>query len=420
MKFPHGILARTRVALRPAILIAILSILGAAGQDAVSAADWKILFTTQGKTAQINVDGSGLEYFDFDVPNQVTWQPAAISRDGRRIIFLSMEPRADGKGKPFDQYYTQTVTHIWSYDEATDELTELCTKDRMAPFVTPALLLGEDRLIVQVVRDNVGQLFSVRSDGADAREVTSAGEGLPYGLSLSPAGDRLAFHLASPSGYQVWTSDVEGKNRKLVAADPAHLYFGTSWSPDGAEVLFVDCDYQRDPGHDWADVCVGRAGGESHRVLTSGQAMWFAATYGNPETRGGGSNLPAWTRDGKILYPRRKPDSKVAWEYQPNRPDVDHFNRDFKPEAARGGTEIWRLDPRNGSSEALTRNDSGVWDFRASESPDGKWIAFCRAATGDAPALWVMEADGTNPRQLTRGWQDLGADHPKWIEAAQR
>lgn len=378
---------------------------------------WKLLFTSQGRTAQINVDGSGLEYFDFDVPNQVTWQPVAISPDGGRIIFLSMELRADGAGRPFDQYYTQTRTHIWSHDVATSQLTELCTEDRQAPFVTPALLLGGDRLIVQVVRDNVGQLVNVRLDGSDAREVTSAGEGLPYGLSLNPAGDRLAFHLASPSGYQVWTSDLAGKNRTLVAADPAHLYFGTSWSPDGADVLFVDCHYQGDPGHDWADVCVGSAAGGDHRVLTSGQAMWFAATYGSPETRGGGSNLPTWTRDGKILFPRRKPDSKVAWEYQPDRPDVDHFNRDFKPETARGGTEVWRLDPRDGSSAALTHNEPGVWDFRAVESPDGKWIAFCRSATGEPPALWVMGADGTNPRQLTRGWQDRGADHPRWLWA---
>jgi TolB protein len=145
--------------------------------------------------------------------------------------------------------------------------------------------------------------------------------------------------------------------------------------------------------------------------------MWFAATYGNPETRGGGSNLPAWTHDGKILFPRRHPDSKVAWEYQPNRPDTDHFNRDFKPDLARGGTEICRLDPSDGSCEPLTRNDPGTWDFRAVESPDGQWIAFCRAATGEPPALWVMQSNGTNPRQLTHGHQNQGADHPAWLAA---
>ena len=379
-----------------------------------------LLFTSQGKSARINLDGSGLQYFTFAVPNQATWQPGPIFPDGKRLIFLSMEPRRDGPGKPFDEYYAQTPTHLWVHDLATGGLREICTKERRAVFATPALLLDEDRLLIQVVRDKVGQIYSVRLDGSDAREFTRAGEGLPYGLSLSPDKQRVAFHLASPTGYQVWTSDVNGEQRQLIVADPEHLYFGTSWSPDSQWVLYVDCHYREDPGHDWADVCVGKADGSEHRVLTTGQAMWFAATYGNRETRGGGSNLPAWTHEGKILFPRRHPHSKVAWQYQPNRPDVDHFNRDYKPELARGGTEIRRLDPRDGSYESLTRNEPGVWDFRAIESPDGRWIAFCRAAIGHAPALWIMESDGSHPCQLTRGWRDRGADHPRWLSQTRK
>jgi Tol biopolymer transport system component len=326
-----------------------------------------------------------------------------------------MEPRRDVDGKSFDEYYTQTPTHLWIYDFATGDLREICTEDRLAVFVTPALLLDDERMFIQVVRNNVGQIFNVRLDGSDAREFTQADDGFPYGLSLSPDKKRIAFHLASPTGYQIWTSLVDGTNRQLIAADPNHLYFGTSWSPDGKSILFVDCHYQEDPGHDWADICLGYPNGTKHRIVTSGQAMWFAATYGNPETRGGGSNLPVWTHDGKILFPRRHPDSKVAWEYQPQRPDKDHFNRDYKPELARGATEICRLNPLDGSIEVLTHNKPGVWDFRAVESPDGKWIAFCRAAVGEGPELWVMKSDGSEPRQLTRGWKNLGADHPRWI-----
>ena len=74
-------------------------------------------------------------------------------------------------------------------------------------------------MLVQVVReDKTAQTYSVNLDGTDAREVTRAGEGMPYGLSLSPDGRRLAFHLAGRSGYQIWTSDLDGGNRVLVAA----------------------------------------------------------------------------------------------------------------------------------------------------------------------------------------------------------
>jgi len=328
---------------------------------------------------------------------------------------LSMEPRRDGPGKSFEEYYTQTPTHLWIHDLQADTLVEICQRDRIAPFTTPALLLGDDRILVQVVRDHVGQIFSMKLDGTDALPFTQAGEGLPYGLSLSPDHQRVAYHLASPQGYQIWTCNRDGKQRIKVAGDPDHLYFGTSWSPDGRSILFVDCHYRDDPGHDWADICVGSADKTEHRVLTEGQAMWFAASYGSPETRGSGSNLPAWTHDGKILFPRRLPDSKVAWEYQAGRPDTDHFNRDYKPELARGGTEICRLDPSSGTLEVLTHSDPPVWDFRASESPDGKQMVFCRAAVGEAPAIWVAAANGQHPRKITQGVQTRGADHPRWL-----
>jgi hypothetical protein len=125
--------------------------------------------------------------------------------------------------------------------------------------------------------------------------------------------------------------------------------------------------------------------------------------------------MPVWTRDGEILFSRRLPGARVAWQYQPNRPDTDHFNRDWKPELARGGTEICRLNPKNGSVRRLTESDPPVWDFRASESSEGKLVAFCRCAVGETPALWVMTSMGGKEWMLTRGLNGSGADQPRWL-----
>ena len=375
----------------------------------------RFFFTSQGKTAVMNADGTGLRYFDFHQPEQVTWQPGPFLSDGRRVVFLSMEARRDGPGRPFEEYYTQTPTHLWLYDLDRESLTEIATKDRLAVFYTPALLLSDERILVQVVRNKVGQIFSMNLDGSDARAFTRPSEGMPYGLSLSSDQRRVAFHLATPQGYQIWTSDADGANRVRVAAHPDHLYFGTSWSPDGQWILYQDCHFKTDPGHDWSDICIGRADGSEHRVLTNGRPQWFGATYGPRANGGGGSNMPAWTRDGGILFSQKLPGAKVPWEYQSNRPDTDHFNRDFKPESARGGTEICRLNPRSGSVTRLTQSAPPVWDFRASESSDGRQIIFCRAATGGVAGIWVMDADGRHPRLLTRGLEAKGADHPRWL-----
>ena len=375
----------------------------------------RLFFTTQGRTALINADGTGLRYFDFKVRDQVTWQPGPFLSDGQRVIFLSMEARRDGPGRPFAEYYHKTPTHLWLYDLDRDTLTEIAKSDRLAVFYTPALLVSDDRLLVQVVRDQGGQIFNMNLDGSDAREFTHLGEGLPYGLSLSPNGQRVAYHLASPKGYQIWTSNTDGAERVLVVANPEHLYFGPTWSPDGQWLLFQDCHFKDDPGHDWCDLCLARLDGSDFRLLTEGQAMWFAATYGDAQNRGGGSNIASWTRDGQILFPRRLPGTKVAWEFQPQRPDTDHFNRDFKPEQARGGVEICRLNPRDRSVERLTQRTPPAWDFRASESPDGRWVVFCRTETGGSPRIWVMDANGRHQRLLTRGFEDKGADHPRWL-----
>src|SRR5262249_2538922 len=105
------------------------------------------------------------------------------------------------------------------------------------------------------------------------------------------------------------------------------------------------------------------------------------------------------------------------WEFQAGRPDVDHFNRDYRPDLARGGTEICRLDPASGKLVSLTSAEPGRWDFRAVESPDGTQVAFCRARTGESPGLWVMGARGDSPCLLTRGHENRGADHPRWLPA---
>ena len=377
----------------------------------------RLVFTSQGKTAMMNADGSDLRYFEFDLPDQVTWQACGFFANGR-ILFLSMEARRDGPGRPFEEYYHLTPTHIWIYDLEQNSLEEIATCQRLAVFMTPQLLLDDERMLVQIIRDKVAQTYSMNLDGTDARQVTRAGEGMPYGLSVSPDGRRLAFHLASPSGYQIWTSDVDGGNRTLVAAHDDYLYFGPNWSPDGEWLVYQGCLYRQDPGYDWSDLCLGRPDGSELRMLTSEQALWFGATYGSPKNRGGGSNMPVWTRDGTILASLRLPGSKVAWEFQPQRPDTDHFNRDFKPDLACGGTEICRIDPQDGSTVRLTRSAPPIWDFRQSESPDGRQLLFCRAETGAAPAIWVADADGKNQRMLTKGLDERGADHPRWIPQA--
>jgi hypothetical protein len=374
----------------------------------------RLFFTSAGRTCLIDARGRGFRELEVSAPGQVTWQPTGFLEDGR-VLLLSLEARRDGPGRPFDEYYHQTPTHVWAYDLDRNHLEELATRDRMAPFYAPQLVLRDGRLLMQVIRTRPGQTFNMRLDGSDARECTGPDEGLPYGHSLSPDGRRVAFHLASRDGYQIWTSDTLGGDRVKVAARPGHLFFGPGWSPDGQWLAFQDCHAPADPGHDWSDLCVCRPDGRDFRALTEGQALWFAATYGTATHRSGGSNVPAWTQDGHLLASVRLPGSRVPWEYQAGRPDTDHFNRDFKPDQARGGTAIARIDPRTGATTFLTPRVEGVWDFRGTESPGGDLVAFCRAVTGGVPHLRVVASRGGASWKVHDGIGPGGLDHPRWL-----
>ena len=397
---------------------------------------------TDGRLARMNSDGSGFRILDFAKPNQAGWGPycffeaqrarrglpmgkrtrlssraeapscACSSEDGRRAVLLSIEYTPDWKTKTFQEFYPKSKTHIWIYDIGSGSLTEICRRDRLSNFYAPCLLLpGEDRIAVTAIIDGKSRLYSMDLDGGNARPITKPDE-FVYGVSLSPDGSRFAFH----ANYRITVTRIDGSERIEIAGEKGLLHFGTSWSPDNSWVLYQVCDPRTDPGHDWSDIWIGRPDGSENRPLTRGNAAWFGASYGSANNPGGGSNMPQWASDGRgILYPRRLPGSKVPWEFQPKRPDTDHYNRDFKPASARGGTQIVSIDPRTGKETALTPPEEGRWDFRPAWSPGSTEILFVRARNGENPELWIMDRHGRRPRFLTRGVAGQGVDHPRWL-----
>ena len=369
---------------------------GAAGADAVA-----------------DAAGAVIWYPNPDVPGMASWGWGPVFEDRRRVILSSYEPGKAWEGN--------VRVHLWIYDLDEDRLLEeIALKNRPAPFMgCTHILPGEDRLVMNPIIDGKQRIWTMDLDGSDPQEITGAGDGFVYCVQISPDGRRFAYHstmLADRDSYCIFVSDLGGGSRLEVAAAQGHLYFGPMWSPDGAWLIYQDCHYPDDPGHDWADLCLGSPDGRVNRKVTTGQRQWFATSYGNPETRGGGSNIAQWTPDGsRVTYTRAEPGSRTAWPYQAQRPDTDHFNRDYYPEEARGGTAICLLDPFTGEETEFIPYEPRVWNFRSAWSPDGSLFAFCRAEVGSPSGIWLVDADGGNARMLTDGHEHLGADHPVWV-----
>ena len=369
----------------------------------------RIIYNARGRIGIINETGTDERYIVPDVPDQIAWHRGPAFADGRRIILMSTEG---------ERTWEHNVrSHLWIHDFESGETTEIATNDPPAAYVPAcALLPGEKRIIVNPIFDHEQRVWTMNLDGTDQVPLTHEGEGFTYGVVLSPRSRHIAFHVTEPSGYHIVSMSIDGTGRTSVAKMAGHLLFGPTWSPDGEWLVFQDCVPANDPGHDRADLWIVKPDGSGLRRITEGQNHWFATSYGPPEARGSGSNVAKWSpTKNELIYTRMLPGSRTAWQFKTDRPDTDHFNRDYLPDEARGGTELCMLDPFAGTLHALTSPGEQVWDFRAEWSPDGTRIAFCRSKTGEPSGLWVMNADGTDQHLLTTGPDGTGVDHPLWL-----
>ena len=356
--------------------------------------DMIVYFTSNAqRVGAIRPDGSNERYPTFSLPPETPLRMGKVSKDGKTAEVLNLK----------DSKY-------WRYDFITKSIQPI----NLPTFVT---LPGGTRYLHT---DNIDNVFTVFITDADAgnREDIYSSAGFGYGLGFSPDGGKLAYQITGKPGhhpYEIWVLDLNTKKNQLIISDEKFIHFGPEWSKDGKWLLYQRCAYHEDPGHDRSDVCLSRSDGSEQRVLTTGQSHWFAAAFGTPEQHTSGSNRPVWSPDcGKIACALLLPGSRTAWPWAADRPDTDHFNRDYHPEQARGGTRLCVIDARTGKITAITDDKTPTWNFRPAWSPDGVHLAFVRADVGCLGELWIVDADGGNKRFLTHGYRGTGVDYPKW------
>jgi Tol biopolymer transport system component len=288
--------------------------------------------------------------------------------------------------------------------------------------------------------------------------------------SWSPDGRQIAFvrQLTDHAGRAYVTSPLGGAERKLsdldVHFDRIVAFGKLSWSPDGRYIAAGRSSTQK-PGASTGIYFIPTHSG-SPRLVTQAKAperdsdpsfspdgrrlayfscknpLWGACDVWTVDLDANfvPTAVPrrqtsmtthmdglTWTRDGRTLVfgavgPglfRHLWRVEVNGRLAPERLDVagagaQHpatvLSRDRLVFASsRVDSDIYRVDGSTSRPVAVSSSDDGYPVF----SPDGRFIAFCSARSGDAIDIWIAAADGSAPRQLTR---DMGPVQrtPSW------
>ena len=230
--------------------------------------------------------------------------------------------------------------------------------------------------------------------------------------AFSADGSRVTYSPGNSFGNSLLIADANGENAmQIFSTSPNGNSIGSvAWSPDGEALAIEIGGYFQRP-IETTQIAILDSDGSNLRVLTKGADS---------------SGFPGFSPDGKHLVYRVLGEKKGlrvlslgdgsstaltdGWDNFPAwspRDDLISFTRyDGK------SFEIYTIRPDGKDLRQLTH--SGGTDAHAIWSPDGKWLAFVSSRQGwkdeimlpgrgpqTYGEIFVMRADGSEPRQLT-------------------
>jgi TolB protein len=251
-------------------------------------------------------------------------------------------------------------------------------------------------------RTGTKEIWVMDYDGANPRQVTGH-KSTSLSPDWAPGGGRLAYtsFVGGPPG--VYVANLSTGDKKPLAID-GDQNISPSFSPDGRRVAF-----SRALGAN-PEIFVADADGGNLRQLTRSQAIdtnpaWSPTgrEIAFTSSRGGNPHIYVMDADGSNL--RRlsfEGDYNDGAAWSPEGDTLVYASR-------RGGRfEIARTELATGETTVLT--SGGGSNEGPCFAPDGRKIAFT-SSRGGGPQIWVMDEDGSNPRQLT----DQGRNEtPAW------
>ena len=215
------------------------------------------------------------------------------------------------------------------------------------------------RLVYSVVRGDTATIYAIpMGGGSTARIGWSHGQG----TRITADGTRVMYGELPWQTMQLFVANLDGSNRKQLTPGVSAFYC-SAISRDGEQIATS----RSDSGS--LQIWLFRLDGSASRQLTR-----FTPDQGHAQ-------CPDWSSDGRRLAIQ----SDVTDRQNPKN----------------ATSHIWVIDVASGAATKLASHMAPYQDELPAWFPDGKRIAFQSDRTGRWE-IWVMNADGTDARQITR------------------
>ena len=380
---------------------------------------------------------SQVTHSDFDEV-QPTWSP-----DGRQVAFVRAH-QPGVKLQPGDVFGEFQDGDVWVLDLASSKENKL-VDSAFNPSYSP----DGKRIAVDASWAAARRIWVVDSQGHNPQQITTdtSEEVAHVAPSWSPDGKKIVFQNLVRTKFDIRVVNLESKQMNWITND-LFSNIRPAWSPSGKFIYFSSyrsggINIWRAPVKKDGTVSgplqqVTTGAGQDVEVATSpdGKGLAFATLHQNadiwklpvlPQTglvRGAPEAVVSTTReDSRGAW---SPDSKMVafnsdragdmniWLFSTADSNARQLTTghggDFQPNwspdekkiaffSSRSGTpNVWEVEVASGALRRLTSNSA--MNVNPFYSPDGKFIAYQSDQSGRLE-LWVMNADGSNPRQLS-------------------